>query len=316
MGKNTVDVTDATFDSDVLKSGKTVVVDFWAEWCGPCKMVAPVLDEIAGENKDKITVAKLDIDVNQKTAQAYQVMSIPTMIVFQDGKPVKQIVGARPKAALLSDLADPSADPVSSWCPAFYQEAGHRHITTRTRPRTARCQVPRGGQGRMGPLHPGETSEECMQLLRRGDCSAAVVEIRAMLRQCGLPLNGEDPTFDAEVEHGVRSFQQQRGLISDGIVGPATYRALRDAGWTLGDRMLALMVTAPMTGDDVVTLQERLSELGYDPGRPGGVFDEQTEHALRRFQREYGLVPTACAAPPRSGRCASSVARSPGGGRT
>ena len=149
----------------------------------------------------------------------------------------------------------------------------------------------------MAPLCPGETSEECMQLLRRGDCSAAVVEIRAMLRQCGLPLNGEDPTFDAEVEHGVRSFQQQRGLISDGIVGPATYRALRDAGWTLGDRMLALMVTAPMTGDDVVTLQERLSELGYDPGRPGGVFDEQTEHALRRFQREYGLVPDGLCGP-------------------
>ena len=136
-----------------------------------------------------------------------------------------------------------------------------------------------------------------MQLLRRGDCSAAVVEIRAMLRQCGLPLKGEDPTFDAEVEHGVRSFQQQRGLISDGIVGPATYRALRDAGWTLGDRMLALMVTAPMTGDDVVTLQERLSELGYDPGRRGGVFDEQTEHALRRFQREYGLVPDGLCGP-------------------
>jgi thioredoxin 1 len=106
MGYNTVDVTDATFDSDVLKSDKTVLVDFWAEWCGPCKMVAPVLDEIAGENKDKLTVAKLDIDVNQKTAQAYQVMSIPTMIVFQNGKPVKQIVGARPKSALLSDLAD------------------------------------------------------------------------------------------------------------------------------------------------------------------------------------------------------------------
>jgi thioredoxin 1 len=106
MAKNTVDVTDASFDSDVLKSDKTVLVDFWAEWCGPCKMVAPVLDEIAGENKERITVAKLDIDVNQKTAQAYQVMSIPTMIVFQNGKPVKQIVGARPKAALLSDLAD------------------------------------------------------------------------------------------------------------------------------------------------------------------------------------------------------------------
>jgi len=102
---NTVNVTDDTFDQDVLKSGKTVVVDFWATWCGPCKMVSPVLDEIAGENSEKITVAKLDIDQNPSTARDYQVMSIPTMIVFQDGKPVKQIVGAKPKAALLNDLA-------------------------------------------------------------------------------------------------------------------------------------------------------------------------------------------------------------------
>ena len=106
MAKNTVDVTDDSFSEEVLGSGKTVLVDFWAEWCGPCKLVAPVLDEIAGEHKDKLTVAKLDIDVNQKTARDYQVMSIPTMIVFQDGQPVKQIVGAKPKAALLDDLAD------------------------------------------------------------------------------------------------------------------------------------------------------------------------------------------------------------------
>jgi len=106
MGQNTVDVTDASFGDDVLNSGKTVLVDFWAEWCGPCKMVAPVLDEIAGEHKDKITIAKLDIDANPSTARDYSVMSIPTMIVFQDGKPVKQIVGAKPKAALLSDLKD------------------------------------------------------------------------------------------------------------------------------------------------------------------------------------------------------------------
>jgi len=106
MAKNTVDVTDATFRDDVLSSEKTVLVDFWAEWCGPCKMVAPVLDEIAGENKDKLTVAKLDIDRNPAAARDYQVMSIPTMIVFQGGKPVKQIVGAKPKAALLRDLAD------------------------------------------------------------------------------------------------------------------------------------------------------------------------------------------------------------------
>jgi thioredoxin 1 len=106
MAGNTVHVTDATFKSDVLDSGKTVLVDFWAEWCGPCRMVAPVLDEIAGENKDKLTVAKLDIDANPVTARDYHVMSIPTMIVFQGGRPVKQIVGAKPKAALLSDLAD------------------------------------------------------------------------------------------------------------------------------------------------------------------------------------------------------------------
>jgi len=106
MAQGITHLTTATFDEAVIGSSAPVLVDFWAEWCGPCKMVAPVLDEIAGENREKITVAKLDIDVNQKTAQAYQVMSIPTMIVFQDGKPVKQIVGARPKAALLSDLAD------------------------------------------------------------------------------------------------------------------------------------------------------------------------------------------------------------------
>ena len=106
MAGNTVDVTDDTFKADVIDSGKTVLVDFWAAWCGPCKMVAPVLDEIAGENKDKLTIAKLDVDANPATARDYQVMSIPTMILFKDGKPVKQIVGAKPKAALLSDLSE------------------------------------------------------------------------------------------------------------------------------------------------------------------------------------------------------------------
>lgn len=103
---NTIDVTTGSFDQDVLKSEKTVLVDFWATWCGPCKMVSPVLDEIAGENPDKLTVAKLDIDANPEVARDYQVMSVPTMILFSGGKPVKQIVGAKPKAALLADLAD------------------------------------------------------------------------------------------------------------------------------------------------------------------------------------------------------------------
>ena len=106
MGKNTVDVTDASFSTDVLESDKTVLVDFWAEWCGPCKMVAPVLDEIAGENKDTITVAKVDIDRNPDAMRKYEIMAVPTLMVFQKGEVVKEIRGAKPKAALLRDLAD------------------------------------------------------------------------------------------------------------------------------------------------------------------------------------------------------------------
>jgi thioredoxin 1 len=102
----TIAVTDESFAQDVLANDRPVLVDFWATWCSPCRMVAPVLEEIAAEKGDALTVAKIDIDANPGIARDFQVISIPTLILFKGGEPVKRIVGAKSKAALLRELAD------------------------------------------------------------------------------------------------------------------------------------------------------------------------------------------------------------------
>ena len=106
MGNNSSTLTDATFDEEVGSASEPVLVDFWAEWCGPCKMVAPILDEIAGEQAGKLRIAKLNVDDNPNVARRYGVMSIPTMIVFRDGQEAARVIGAKGKSQLLQELSE------------------------------------------------------------------------------------------------------------------------------------------------------------------------------------------------------------------
>ena len=99
-------VTDASFEADVLKNDKPVLVDYWAEWCGPCRLVAPVLEAIAAEHGDKIDIVKLNVDENPEVARRYGILNIPTLGIFQNGQVVKELVGARSKSSLLSELAE------------------------------------------------------------------------------------------------------------------------------------------------------------------------------------------------------------------
>jgi thioredoxin 1 len=105
MSEKIVTLTDATFDEHVKASDVPVLVDFWAEWCGPCKMITPVLEEIAEEHEGKIQIAKLNVDDSLDVSRRFDVLSIPTLILFKDGEPQVRVIGAKPKGALLEDIS-------------------------------------------------------------------------------------------------------------------------------------------------------------------------------------------------------------------
>ena len=105
MSEHIKHISDASFEQDVVKSDKPVLLDFWAEWCGPCKMISPVLEEIAEEHAGKIQIAKLNVDDSLAVSRRYDVMSIPTLILFKDGEPQVRLIGAKPKSQLLEEIS-------------------------------------------------------------------------------------------------------------------------------------------------------------------------------------------------------------------
>lgn len=125
-------------------------------------------------------------------------------------------------------------------------------------------------------------------LIREGDRSQMVADVQARLRQVGIEVGDESGTFGAKTKEAVRAFQQQRHLLTDGIVGPDTWNALVEAGWRFGDRVLYFK-NPPMRGDDVLALQARMNALGFDAGREDGIFGKDTDNAVRAFQHEYAI---------------------------
>jgi len=151
------------------------------------------------------------------------------------------------------------------------------------------------------------------ELCRLGDTGPAVAEVRARLHRLGLIEDGRGDCFDDDVDRAVRQFQQERGITVDGIIGPVTFRRLEEARWRLGDRVLQFLPGHTMVGDDVLALQERLTGLGFSPGRADGIFGRGTDHAVREFQLNTGL-PTDGTAGPDTFRALARLTRTVSGG--
>ena len=231
-------LTTATFDEAVDGSTAPVLVDFWAEWCGPCKMIAPMLEEMAAELGDQVTITKLNVDENPEIALRYSVMSIPTLLLFDGGDS---------------------------------QEAARR--------RQGQGQPSAGARRISGdfPLTPGQRGEAVRDLQRR-------------LGAAGFqPAGAEAGFFARPRKPPLREFQEKRGLRATGTCDDETWRALVEASWKLGDRLLVL-VAPNMRGDDVGDLQATLGRIGFDCGRVDGIFGPRTAGALEDFQRNAGLL--------------------------
>ena len=280
-----ITISDDTFDEAVRLSDIPVVVDFWAEWCGPCKVVAPILDEIASAHSGKLKVVKLNVDDNPRTAQRFQVMSIPTLLLFKNGETQARIVGQEASrrscrsSSLFFDRGRASLASAGSWryqpLPRISYDVGDDRsageLELMSRPRTV------SRHEDLLPLHEGDSGE-------------AVVDLQERLERLGFE-HGHDGlgAFGPGTAAAVQVFQSQRGLRVDGVCDYETWSSLVEAGFRLGDRLLYRR--SPMLqGDDVADVQRRLSGLGFDPGGVDGIFGDNTHAAIAEFQRNMGLV--------------------------
>ena len=262
MSDDILTLSDATFDETVAGADTPVVVDFWAEWCGPCKMIAPALEEIASEQEGKLAIAKLNVDDNPDTARRFDVMSIPTLLVFKDGQQVKRLVGAKGKGQLLQDLAEfiglsdtgrargraarrarrvarPAGPPRRRWAHEIPPAEAGGYGAGAPRPRCARSRRragcgstasagPRPGRrwSRAGTASATACSTAAGPMLRGDD----VAELQRRLNGLGFDAGREDGILGDDTTRALLEFQRNMNLPTDGMCGPATLAVLDRVG--------------------------------------------------------------------------------------